>query len=252
MTNPADKGSNSTNPCGIKTLPPTVLLSRLCRQRDAKSMILIYRVTGGIPTNSTGATMSSSAAPRCQHIKVSGTQCGSPALRQKSFCFYHQQNRPLKVDCYYKPDEYSTGEIDLPPFEDAHSIQTVIRQVVQMVLQQRLERKTASLLLYAIQIASSSLKRMDQEKPQPAEVVIDPETMETGAETPLEATNQDRETGEVNDSRHAIQNEKKKNEKSDSEDVPPGNITIQACYQPDPQMRIQPRASHQRKKQYVI
>src|SRR5229473_3323424 len=44
--------------------------------------------------------MSSIAAARCQHIKVSGTQCGSPALRSKNFCFYHQQNRPLTVECY--------------------------------------------------------------------------------------------------------------------------------------------------------
>src|SRR5216684_2093604 len=112
------------------------------------------------------------AAARCQHIKVSGTQCGSPALRSKNFCFYHQQNRPLTVECYSE-QQYATGEIDLPVFEDAHSIQTVIRQVVQMVLQRRIERKTASLLLYALQIASSNLKRMELEKPQPEQVVID-------------------------------------------------------------------------------
>jgi len=111
--------------------------------------------------------MSSSAAPRCQHIKVNGTQCGSPALRKKSFCFYHQQHRPLTVECYSE-GEYATGEIALPVFEDAHSIQSVIRQVVQMVLQKRIERKTASLLLYALQIASSNLKRMELEKPQPS------------------------------------------------------------------------------------
>jgi hypothetical protein len=79
--------------------------------------------------------MSSFAAPRCRHIKVNGTQCGSPALRHKNFCFYHQQNRPLTVECFYNPEEYATGEIELPVFEDAHSIQTVIRQVMQMVLQ---------------------------------------------------------------------------------------------------------------------
>src|SRR6266851_3245600 len=96
--------------------------------------------------------MSSIAAARCQHIKVSGTQCGSPALRSKNFCFYHQQDRPIAVECYYD-GPYALGEITLPFFEDAHSVQAVIRQVVQMVLQKRLERKTASLLLYALQIA---------------------------------------------------------------------------------------------------
>ncbi len=188
--------------------------------------------------------MSSNAAPRCQHIKVSGIQCGSPALRKKNLCFYHQKNRPLIVDCYYNPDEYPTGEINLPPFEDAHSIQSVIRQVVQMVLQKRLERKTASLMLYALQIASSNLKRMDLEKPQPAEIVTDPETtecetmvsetteretmhLETESETPIEATNQDQKA---------------------SEELPPG--TIQACYRPESQKRN--RQSYQRKKEYVI
>jgi hypothetical protein len=110
------------------------------------------------------------AAPRCRHIKVNGTRCGSPSLRDKDFCFYHHRDRPLPVECYFE-GEYPTGEIALPYLEDAHSIQSVIRQVVQMVLQKRIERKTASLLLYAMQVASSNLKRVELEKPQPEQVV---------------------------------------------------------------------------------
>jgi hypothetical protein len=44
---------------------------------------------------------------------------------------------------------------------------------MQMVLQKRIEQKTASILLYALQIASSNLKRMELEKPQPEQVVTD-------------------------------------------------------------------------------
>jgi len=210
--------------------------------------------------------MSSFAAPRCRHIKVNGTQCGSPALRHKNFCFYHQQDRPLKVECYSE-GPYATGEIALPLFEDAHSVQTVIRQVVQMVLQKRLERKTASLLLYALQIASSNLKRMELEKPQPEQVVIDLEKMdlETESKTPMAArddgqtdressdknsasaqpANHDREASPVNASTQTNEDGKRS-----GEDLPPG--TIQACYQPAPQMRNRPRQNHQRKRQYVI
>src|SRR4030088_1748524 len=116
--------------------------------------------------------MSSFTAARCRHIKISGTQCVSPALRNKIFFCSHPKDRPGPAECY--PDiEYATGEITLPFFEDAHSIQAVIREVVQMVLQKRLERKTASLLLYALHIASSNLKRMELEKPQPEQVVTD-------------------------------------------------------------------------------
>ena len=206
--------------------------------------------------------MSSLAAPRCRHIKINGTQCGSPALRNKNFCFYHQQDRPMKVECYSE-GPYATGEIALPLFEDAHSVQTVIRQVVQMVLQKRLERKTASLLLYALQIASSNLKRIELEKPQPEQVVTD---LATESETPMAArdddqtnrensasaqpanhdpANHDREASPVNASTQTNEDGKRS-----GEDLPPG--TIQACYQPAPQMRNRPRQNHQRKQQHVM
>jgi len=184
--------------------------------------------------------MSSLAAPRCRHIKVNGTQCGSPALRNKNFCFYHQQDRPLTVECYSE-GPYAAGEIALPVFEDAHSIQTVIRQVVQMVLQKRLERKTASLLLYALQIASSNLKRIELEKPQPEQVVTD---LETESETPMAALIDDETAREISDKSSASAQPERnarpvnastktgdKIERSD-ETLPPG--TIQACYRPGP------------------
>jgi hypothetical protein len=193
--------------------------------------------------------MSSFTAARCRHIKVNGTQCGSPALRNKNFCFYHHKDRPVPVECY-SDIEYATGEINLPFFEDAHSIQAVIRQVVQMVLQKRLERKTASLLLYTLQIASSNLKRVELEKPQPEQVVTDLEPVvdpheawqapiarsgETAGETSASAppTNQDQIVGEVS-----------------GEDLPPG--TIQACYRPGPKTQNRPRQSPPRRKQYLI
>jgi|SRR5208337_4763425 len=180
--------------------------------------------------------MSSSAAPRCRHIKVNGTQCGSPALRHKNFCFYHQQDRPLKVECYSE-GEYATGEIALPIFEDAHSVQTVIRQVVQMLLQKRLERKTASLLLYALQIASSNLKRIELEKPQPEQVVTN---LATESETPMAATTEDETVREISDedikrSGTNMERSATHTEHAD-EDLPPG--TIQACYRPGPQRPV--------------
>jgi hypothetical protein len=119
-----------------------------------------------------------------------------------------------------------------------------------MVLQKRIERKTASLLLYALQIASSNLKRMELEKPQPEQVVTDLEPVldphdawqapiarsgETARETPASAppTSRDQKVGEVS-----------------GEDLPPG--TIQACYRPGPTTQNRPRQSPPRRKQYVI
>jgi hypothetical protein len=187
--------------------------------------------------------MSSSA--RCRHIKVNGTQCGSPALRGKNFCFYHQTNRAATVEWYCKESRI-ISEISLPVFEDAHSVQGVVRQVVGMLLQNRLEKKTAGLMLYALQIASSNLKRMALEKPQPEQVVTEVEKDEK-TEFPIAAA----ETVSANSpaahpasqastvTRSTELGEYIERSEGD-EALPPG--TIQACHRPGPHRVPQVRA----------
>jgi hypothetical protein len=122
---------------------------------------------------------------RCRHVRTNGMQCGSPALKSKELCYYHEQNQPREVELYLDGERYSDGSIVLPVFEDAHSIQTVIRQVVQLMLSRRIDRKDAGVLLYALQIASCNLKTMQAEKAKPTQVVMEPEK---AAETPLGMT----------------------------------------------------------------
>jgi len=122
---------------------------------------------------------------RCRHVKTNGTQCGSPALKSKELCYYHEQNQPQAVELYMDGERYSDASIVIPVFEDAHSIQAVIRQVVQLMLARRIERKDAGLLLYALQIASGNLKTMQAEKARPTQVVVEPDK---AAETPLGMT----------------------------------------------------------------
>ena len=118
---------------------------------------------------------------RCQHIKVNGTQCGSPARRNEPYCHYHRENQPARV----KVGGEAGGEVLVPVFEDAQSIQSVVRQVAMLVLGGKIENKQAGLVLYALQIASANLKRIEAEKPRPAQVVVDPEKV---AETPIAMT----------------------------------------------------------------
>lgn len=122
---------------------------------------------------------------RCRHVKTNGTQCGSPALKAGELCYYHEHNRPQPVELYIDGERYCDSQIVLPVFEDAHSIQTVIRQVVQLMLTRRIERKDAGLLLYALQIASGNLKTMQAEKAKPTQIVVE---LEKAAETPLGMT----------------------------------------------------------------
>ncbi|MGB9073639.1 MAG: hypothetical protein WCC22_13445, partial [Terriglobales bacterium] len=105
---------------------------------------------------------------RCQHIKVNGIQCGSPALKRRKFCYFHHQWHQRGVT----PNATSCFSLDLPLLEDANSIQVALMRVMYLLLTNQIDQKKAALLLYALQTASGNLRRTKFE-PQPQEVVID-------------------------------------------------------------------------------
>jgi hypothetical protein len=96
---------------------------------------------------------------RCQHVKATGTQCESLAMPEKPFCHYHQQWRPMTI---------MGTKIVLPLLEDAASIQLAITQVTHMLINFMIDHKTASLALYALQVASMNLKRVHEEETRAA------------------------------------------------------------------------------------
>jgi len=118
---------------------------------------------------------------RCCHIRANGTQCGSPALRNQELCYYHRESQPQRVEVSGENGK-PCGHVLVPVFEDAASIQNMVRQVTILLLEGKIDTKKSGQILYALQIASSNLKRMAEEKPRPVQVVIDEEKV---ADTPL-------------------------------------------------------------------
>jgi len=97
-------------------------------------------------------------SPRCQHIKTNGTQCGSPALRNGEYCYFHRRWRMTTVDLSHSAHHVTT-EFVLPVLEDADSIQITLGQIMRMIVCRQVDTKSAGLLLYALQIASANLRR---------------------------------------------------------------------------------------------
>lgn len=104
------------------------------------------------------------AARQCEHIKANGEFCGSPALRGRHYCYFHltQIGRRLRAERVHAKAmaasvDASAMPLQLPPFEDANSIQVALMQVVDAILHNRLDTKRAGLVLYALQTASSNL-----------------------------------------------------------------------------------------------
>ena len=115
--------------------------------------------------------MESSPATHCHHVRTSGLRCGSLALRNKRYCYYHQRTRPAMVN-FAEPNRQPVL-LSLPLFEDAHAIQVTLHSVVYHLLEGHIGQKTAGLLLYAMQMASSNLKHIKAETPDPEQVVVD-------------------------------------------------------------------------------
>jgi len=119
---------------------------------------------------------------RCQHIRVNGTQCGSPSLRETKYCYYHIR--------YHWPELEALGNINewrqsIPTLEDANSIQVTLAKVIERLVLMEIDHKQAALILYALQTASMNLKRTSLEPKLPTQVIIDRQSV---ARRPLGAS----------------------------------------------------------------
>src|SRR5882724_393890 len=109
---------------------------------------------------------------RCQHLKINGTQCGSPALRRNRFCYFHKRFQDERIQLSADRARRGVATFELPILEDANSIQIALMQVMRLLVSGQLDHKTASLLLYALQTASTNL-RMTKFSPRTNDVILD-------------------------------------------------------------------------------
>ena len=101
---------------------------------------------------------------QCEHIKANGHFCKSPAMRDRNYCYFHMTHigRQLRQE-RYAAQGVQAPPIELPLLEDAASIQLALMQVTDALLRGTLARKTAGLVLYALQTASSNLRNTQKE-----------------------------------------------------------------------------------------
>jgi hypothetical protein len=119
--------------------------------------------------------MSLEDVPRCQHIKINGMQCGSPALRRRRHCFFHDRIR--REQARIRAEASAQPTFELPLLEDANCVQVALMKVIQMLASGRMDPKRAGLILYALQTASINLRHTDFEAHNATHVVIDRDTV---------------------------------------------------------------------------
>jgi len=111
---------------------------------------------------------------KCTHIKVNGLRCGSPALRNRDFCYFHHRQNDLRSLRRERPEI----RFEFPLLEDANAIQMSIQEVVSGIFEERIDPRRAGLLLYAFSTAAANLKNasfepkeLRQQDEQPSELV---------------------------------------------------------------------------------
>jgi len=90
----------------------------------------------------------------CTHIKVTGVQCGSPALRGEQFCYFHQNaHRGVR-----RPPQSRLHPIAL--IEDEESIQFALMEVINALMRNTIDYERANLIIRALHIAAKNASRV--------------------------------------------------------------------------------------------
>jgi hypothetical protein len=83
----------------------------------------------------------------CTHIKVNGTRCGSPALREEIFCYFHQR----MIRGVRTPPKSRLHPIAL--LENKESIQASLMEIINALVRNHIDVNRARLILRALYVA---------------------------------------------------------------------------------------------------
>ena len=136
----------------------------------------------------------------CRHIHTNGARCGSPALNDKVFCYFHadadrrhrtinpseqipstlhpipkdhldrMQREPLLAEYYGLSKVHGPLVLDFPPLEDRESVQLALSMLITAMAQNRIDPKRATSLLYGLQVASANARNLNHQ-PRPSIIV---------------------------------------------------------------------------------
>ncbi len=107
--------------------------------------------------------------PICEHFKTDGTRCGSPAVRDQKYCYYHFAVHQLVPKANLMVKMWSpAAEIDplfqyqMPYLEDSAALQIAFMQYIYGVSQDRLQPAQARLVLGALKGAAANLRSREK------------------------------------------------------------------------------------------
>jgi hypothetical protein len=98
----------------------------------------------------------------CTHIKEDGAYCGSPALRDNKYCYYHLQQGGRRLRRARALRDNVPYQVEIQSLDNPYAVRTAITEIAQALAAGQLDQAVAGKILYAIQQASSQNKIIAQ------------------------------------------------------------------------------------------
>ncbi len=99
------------------------------------------------------------SVPICHHLKEDGVYCGSPALKDRDYCYFHLNLRGRRLKAARARRRGDNPPLNLPFPEDMHAVQVSLAEILWAVAEHRIDRKDAGIMLYTLQLASTNLNQ---------------------------------------------------------------------------------------------
>ena len=99
------------------------------------------------------------SCPTCNHVKADGTPCGSPALRGKKLCYYHQRDHRRQQYAAKVLRQLDPLSPSAPLPKTLPDIQNALYEVLTALAERRIDHTRAGNLLFALQQAAEPLRQ---------------------------------------------------------------------------------------------
>jgi hypothetical protein len=98
----------------------------------------------------------------CRHLKEDGSYCGSPALRERKYCYHHlmQRGRRLRRARALRDDQ--PYRLEIQSLDNPYAVGNALTDIAQALAAGQLDAVIAGKLLYAIQQVSAANRRIEQ------------------------------------------------------------------------------------------
>jgi hypothetical protein len=111
----------------------------------------------------------------CRHVKEDGTYCGSPALRDRKYCYYHLAQRGRRLRRARALRDNLPYRLEIHSLDNLYAIRAALTDIAQALAAGQLDPRTAGKLLYAIQQVSATNRRIEQMEAAAAKESTDPD-----------------------------------------------------------------------------